>query len=70
MTRFTKTVQPEPCHGCGKNTTGIGSTYLCRKCYDEAGLINAHSDGDHDDRPDPDCPNCAAAPADPSRNPQ
>lgn len=32
---------------------------LCPTCYDEAGLENEHSDGHHDDEPDPACPACA-----------
>lgn len=35
-------------HGCD----------LCVSCYDAAGLENEHSDGYHDDTPDPNCPDC------------
>lgn len=34
---------------------------LCPTCYDEAGLENEHSDGYHEEEPDPDCPDCRSA---------
>jgi len=50
------------CSDCGKSTretggceSGVG---LCLDCYDAAGLENEHSDGYHDDKPHPDCPEC------------
>jgi hypothetical protein len=47
---------------CGKLTrdTGEGGAEvgLCGKCYREGELRNAHSDGDHDEEPDPNCPEC------------
>jgi len=51
------------CRVCGKRTreTGEGesSIELCRRCYDEAGLENDHSDNGHFTL-DEGCPTCRA----------
>jgi hypothetical protein len=51
------------CQECGKRTraTGRGDcehVQLCGECYDLAGWENLHSDRDHENHPDPDCPIC------------
>lgn len=48
------------CNICGKltrNTGDEGGVDLCRKCYDEAGLENEHSDHGHK-KPIKGCPTC------------
>lgn len=60
-TAFTGTVQPAPCDGCGRNMTGVpdvDGAWLCRQCYDLAGIENKHADGYHNDEPHADCPTC------------
>lgn len=51
------------CRSCGKLTRETGgdesSVELCRSCLQEAEMENAHSDGYHDDAPNPECPDCA-----------
>lgn len=56
--RFTRHTQPIACPGCGKETTGVEGTKLCRQCFNESELENEHQDGYHDDSPHPDCPLC------------
>ena len=50
------------CLVCGKRThssiDGDLDIQLCRKCYDEANMENEHSDGHHDDKPNPKCIDC------------
>ena len=50
-----------PCQECGELHAAAsldGSTGLCEKCYDLAGMENEHSDGHHADNPNPDCADC------------
>lgn len=54
------------CVMCGKQTRATGrgdheNVEMCAKCYDLAELENAHSDGHHDDKKDPNCAACEAA---------
>jgi hypothetical protein len=53
------------CRACGKLTreTGYGESGcgLCRKCYDEGGLENEHSDRGHEEIVEG-CPTCAELP--------
>lgn len=53
------------CKVCKKFThssiDGSVDINLCRKCYDEAGLENEHSDGYHDKEANENCPECKKA---------
>jgi hypothetical protein len=53
------------CISCGKRTRHTGEqalgSELCPICWDDAGIENEHSDGFHDEQPDPNCPLCSAA---------
>lgn len=62
--KFNRFNRPDvTCKGCGKRTTrnaGEG-TWLCGRCYEEAGLENEHADGYHDEEPHAGCPVCREA---------
>lgn len=46
--RFSSSRQPAQCLGrCGRLTTGVDGTELCRFCSDKAGEENTHSDEGH-----------------------
>ena len=47
------------CHKLTRETGGDESgVELCRVCYDSAGWTNAHYDGEHAEKSEPDCPLC------------
>ena len=49
------------CQSCGKRTRDVGdgaNVRLCLACYDLAGWENAHSDENHSENPNPNCPVC------------
>jgi rubrerythrin len=59
--RFAKGSGVYTCAVCGKRTrrTGDGAGVgLCEKCYEYATWENSHSDHNHDEKPDPNCPVC------------
>lgn len=55
-----KTNRPTICICCQtrKIDRAASSTDLCERCYDEAGYVNEHYDGSHDDEPGANCPLC------------
>lgn len=64
-TSFSTYNQPRTCNCCGKrfadNAGRDNTDRTCPKCYEEAGYINAHSDGYHNadaEGPQADCPDC------------
>lgn len=63
MSGFEKGSGCYVCKCCGKRTRAIGNkdnefVRLCVKCYDEAGMENAHADGHHKNNPNYECPIC------------
>lgn len=52
------------CYSCDKDlpigewTRDSAGVDLCEKCYDYAGWENEHSDYDHENHPNADCPIC------------
>lgn len=56
--------QSYECYVCGESKpydqwdNDSLSTELCSSCYEEAGWENTHSDEDHENNPDPNCPIC------------
>jgi len=62
---FSRFNQPVACHSCGKATTwseanGYCGLGLCRACFEQATMDNAHYDGYHE-TPNAACRLCKAA---------
>lgn len=57
--KFSRTIQPRKCPGCGKLTTAPQSDAgLCNSCYDGAGYENEHYDNGHPEKL-AQCPICS-----------
>ncbi len=62
MAKFSKINQPVKCRNCGETTQSSHDSVgidLCTKCYELAGWENEHSDRNHKEKPNADCPICA-----------
>jgi hypothetical protein len=60
---FSRFNQPVPCHSCGKPTTwseanGYCGLGLCKACFEQATMDNAHYDGYHEETPNAACRLC------------
>ena len=49
------------CGECGKVklASEFDGNSVCASCFDEAGIENEHSDGYHDEAPEPQCVQCS-----------